>query len=168
MISVIHLLRIPSYLWPFSRYLNRCTVFNSTLAMLIQYSAFAIPTTIRNLLSIHMMLNIFGFFSMRFLWISTVEFHTQYENNINFTPGFFADQQITELVQLLGRMFLQQNKKAGADRWQVNHLKQYFPVESYSGKQIKASLQLLENKEGKQLILFRQLQLQSLSWLTLS
>lgn len=48
----------------------------------------------------------------------------------------------------------------------MNYLRQYFLVESCSGKQIKASVQLLENKEGKQLILFRQLQ--SLSSLTLS
>jgi len=45
-----------------------------------------------------------------------VIFHTHYENNIHFTLGFFADQQITTLVEFLGGMFLQQNKQARADR----------------------------------------------------
>lgn len=89
-----------------------------------------------------------GFFF--FLVPTAVIVHTQYENNIHFTLGFFADQEITKLVEFLGRMFLQQNKKAKADRWQVNYLKQYLLVEGSSGKHIEASPQLLENKEGKQ------------------
>lgn len=43
-------------------------------------------------------------------------FHTWYKNNIHLTLGFFADQKITKLVEFLGRMLLQQNKKPRADR----------------------------------------------------